>query len=107
MQAAAMQAMPQMPQGQQMPQMTMISQAVEAPTADAPAAAKVAKSDGPRGPALDMSAGLDLALVKTKVMEIALRITQAGEGDIETDTPLMEAGLTSNSAILMRDELSA
>merc|ERR1712217_354836 len=85
----------------------MISQAVEAAPADAPAAAKVAKADGPRGPALDMSAGLDLALVKSKVMEIAARITGADDGEIETDTPLMEAGLTSNSAILMRDELTA
>merc|ERR1719486_380587 len=99
--------MPQGGQAQQMPQMTMITQAAEAPPIDAPAAAKVAKSDGPRGPALDMSAGLDLALVKSKVMEIAARITGADDGEIETDTPLMEAGLTINSAILMRDELSA
>ena len=29
--------------------------------------------------------------------EIALRITGADDGEIEADTPLMEAGLTSNS----------
>eukprot|EP00415_Alexandrium_ostenfeldii_P004136 UN4136 len=39
-------------------------------------------------------------------MDIASRITGAEEGEIEADTPLMEAGLTSNSAILLRDELS-
>merc|ERR1711876_175546 len=69
-------------------------------------AVSVARDRGPRGPALDVSAGLDLAVVKNKVLEIASRITGAEEGEIESDTPLMEAGLTSNSAILMRDELT-
>lgn len=58
-----------------------------------------------RGPLLDVSAGLDLPMVKGKVLEIAERITGAEDGEIEADTPLMEAGLTSNSAILLRDEL--
>merc|ERR1719220_1938454 len=69
-------------------------------------AQSVARDRGPRGPALDVSGGLDLATVKNKVLEIAARITGAEEGEIEADTPLMEAGLTSNSAILLRDELS-
>merc|ERR1711948_194470 len=56
--------------------------------------------------ALDVSAGLELGMVKNKVLEIAARITGAEDGEIEADTPLMEAGLTSNSAILLRDELS-
>merc|ERR1712228_257028 len=70
-------------------------------------AVSVARTDRPRGAALDVSAGLELGMVKNKVLEIAARITGADDGEIETDTPLMEAGLTSNSAILMRDELSA
>lgn len=37
-----------------------------------------------------------------QVKEIALRITGADEGEIEADTPLMEAGLTSNSVFWPR-----
>merc|ERR1712187_91665 len=69
-------------------------------------AVSVARTDRPRGAALDVSAGLELGMVKNKVLEIAARITGAEDGEIESDTPLMEAGLTSNSAILLRDELS-
>jgi tetratricopeptide (TPR) repeat protein len=69
-------------------------------------AQSVAREAGPRGPALDLSAGLDTAVIRNKVLEIAVRITGAEDGEIEVDTPLMEAGLTSNSAILLRDELS-
>ena len=35
----------------------------------------------------------------SQVKEIALRITGADDGEIEADTPLMEAGLTSNSVV--------
>lgn len=76
---------------------------------DAPPEAAVAKqapARGPAGPALDVKAGLSLDVITNKVKEIALRITGADDGEIEADTPLMEAGLTSNSAILMRDEIS-
>merc|ERR1719195_29637 len=66
----------------------------------------VARVERERGAALDVSAGLDEAIVKAKVLEIATRITGAEDGEIEADTPLMEAGLTSTSAILLRDELS-
>merc|ERR1712187_654050 len=66
----------------------------------------LARMDRERTAALDVSAGLDTAMVKNKVLEIASRITGAEDGEIEADTPLMEAGLTSNSAILLRDELS-
>lgn len=59
-----------------------------------------------RGLVLDLSAGVEEAAVRAKVLEIAGRITGAEDGEIEADTPLMEAGLTSNSAILLRDELS-
>lgn len=65
----------------------------------------IAKRDYKRGPALDRSAMLDESVVKQKIIEIAMRITNADEGDIEADTPLMEAGLTSASAIILRDEL--
>merc|ERR1711979_177502 len=68
--------------------------------------ASLARPERERGPALDLSAGLDTTVVRAKVMDIASRITGAEEGEIEADTPLMEAGLTSNSAILLRDELS-
>mmetsp|Transcript_17190 Transcript_17190/g.21145 ORF Transcript_17190/g.21145 Transcript_17190/m.21145 type:complete len:154 (-) Transcript_17190:50-511(-) len=75
---------------------------------DGPPEAAVAKPvpRGPAGPALDVKSGLSLEVVTGKVKEIALRITGADDGEIEADTPLMEAGLTSNSAIIMRDELS-
>merc|ERR1711972_25850 len=63
-------------------------------------------SRGPSGPALDVKSGLSLDVVKSKVLEIAMRITGADDDEIQADTPLMEAGLTSNSAILMRDELT-
>jgi len=70
------------------------------------AVAKQAPVRGPSGPALDVKAGLSIEVVTNKVKDIALRITGADDGEIEADTPLMEAGLTSNSAILMRDEIS-
>lgn len=69
-------------------------------------ATSVARQEKARGPALDVSGGLELTVVRNKVLEIAARITGAEDGEIEADTPLMEAGLTSNSAILLRDELS-
>mmetsp|Transcript_59282 Transcript_59282/g.150097 ORF Transcript_59282/g.150097 Transcript_59282/m.150097 type:complete len:787 (+) Transcript_59282:276-2636(+) len=70
-------------------------------------AVSLARQDRERGPALDLSAGVDAAQIKSKVMQIAERITGAEDGEIDADTPLMEAGLTSNSAIILRDELSA
>lgn len=104
----AMMAAPQMMQQPQqgMPQMQMLSQPIEAPQDMPQQATSVARVERERGAALDMSAGLDLVAVKGKVLEIASRITGADDGEIELDTPLMEAGLTSNSAILMRDELA-
>merc|ERR1719412_2922626 len=74
---------------------------------DMPAAiASGARTERERGAALDLSGGADPAVIKAKVMEIALRITGAEDGEIDADTPLMEAGLTSNSALILRDELS-
>mmetsp|Transcript_63559 Transcript_63559/g.165003 ORF Transcript_63559/g.165003 Transcript_63559/m.165003 type:complete len:810 (-) Transcript_63559:158-2587(-) len=66
-------------------------------------ATSVAKA---KGPALDL-ANMNEETVKARVMEIAIRVTGAEDDELEADTPLMEAGLTSNSAILLRDELSA
>jgi len=57
------------------------------------------------GSPLAVSAGMDSGVVRNKISEIAGAII--GDTDeIEADTPLMEAGLTSNSAVLLRDELS-
>lgn len=64
----------------------------------------VPRPAGPRGPALDL-ANIDEAAVQAKLLDIAVRVSGAEDGEIEADTPLMEAGLTSNSAILLRDEL--
>lgn len=65
----------------------------------------VPRESGPRGPALDL-ANVDEDAIRSKITDIAIRISGAEDDEIESDTPLMEAGLTSNSAILLRDELS-
>jgi len=57
------------------------------------------------GAPLELSAGMDPAIIRNKVAELAGAIIGDTE-DLEVDTPLMEAGLTSNSAVLLRDELS-
>merc|ERR1712061_245152 len=96
------------PQQQYQPGMQMmpIQQQQQYDAGPADAGTSVARPTGPRGPALDLSGGVSEEMVKSKVLEIAVRITGAEDGEIEFDTPLMEAGLTSNSAILMRDELT-
>eukprot|EP00930_Biecheleria_cincta_P083907 TRINITY_DN7340_c0_g3_i1.p1 TRINITY_DN7340_c0_g3~~TRINITY_DN7340_c0_g3_i1.p1 ORF type:complete len:816 (-),score=214.10 TRINITY_DN7340_c0_g3_i1:128-2374(-) len=93
------------PQGPSVFEQAAQKAAAEAGQAGAPGT--VAISRGPSGPALDVSAGLTVDMVKSKVLEIAMRITGSEDDEIQADTPLMEAGLTSNSAILMRDEMSA
>jgi tetratricopeptide (TPR) repeat protein len=95
----------QAPQGPSVFEQAAAQAAADAGKASAPGT--VAISRGPSGPALDVSAGLTVDVVKSKVLEIAMRITGAEDDEIQADTPLMEAGLTSNSAILMRDELGA
>merc|ERR1712216_731749 len=92
-----------MPQG--MPQMQMVNFG-QGGGYDDGGGQSVARVEREKGAALDLSQGLDTVMVKNKLLEISLRITGAEDGEIEFDTPLMEAGLTSNSAILMRDELS-
>merc|ERR1719409_1505148 len=72
--------------------------------AAAPGQAAVAKR-GPGATALDVSGGLTVDIVSAKIKEVAMGIIGDDE-DIEVDTPLMQAGLTSNTAVLLRDEMS-
>lgn len=58
----------------------------------------------PTGPALDIK-NLHPDLVKKKILEVALSLIGGDEEDIEADTPLMEAGLTSTMAVGLSDEL--
>merc|ERR1719454_979333 len=54
---------------------------------------------------LDVSAGMTVESVSAKIKEVAMGII-GDEEDIEVDTPLMQAGLTSNTAVLPRDEMT-
>merc|ERR1719436_574363 len=51
---------------------------------------------------LDLSGGVDAGMVKNQIMETAKGLVGYDE-DIEFDAPLMESGLTSNTAVLLRD----
>merc|ERR1719254_452973 len=91
-------------QGGGMPQM----QQAPAPDAGGDMPTTLATSAAPRdrtASPLQMTKGMDIAVVKTKIQEVASSII-GDVDDIEADTPLMEAGLTSNSAVLLRDELT-
>merc|ERR1711988_1808376 len=44
-------------------------------------------------------------VVAAKIKEVALAIIGEDADEVEADTPLMEAGLTSSTAVVMRDEL--
>jgi hypothetical protein len=55
--------------------------------------------------AIDLSAGLQPAVIKGQITEIAKGLIGEDE-EIELDAPLMESGLTSNTAVLLRDALS-
>merc|ERR1711879_576698 len=57
------------------------------------------------GSPLTVSAGMDAGIVRQKILDIATQISGDEEG-IDADMPLMQAGLTSNTAVLLRDELS-
>ncbi|CAJ1329725.1 unnamed protein product [Effrenium voratum] len=70
---------------------------------EAPGEARVARSR-PSGPALDVK-NLRPELVQKKIMEVALALTGAPEDEIQIDTPLMEAGVTSTMAVGLSDEL--
>lgn len=56
------------------------------------------------GNALDM-ANLSEEIVIVKIKEVALAIIGEDEDEVELDTPLMEAGMTSSTAVIFRDEL--
>lgn len=83
------------PSGQSQPQMAQM--------APAPGQAIVPKT-GMAGK-LDISAGITFEIVSAKIKEVAMGIIGDDE-DIEVDMPLMQAGLTSNTAVLLRDEMS-
>merc|ERR1719254_192947 len=83
-------------------QMTPLPQQTDAPAAEASQAAgggyeaKLVK--------LDTSSVLEMGAVKTQITEITKGII-GYDDDIEADMPLMESGLTSNTAVLLRDAL--
>ena len=52
-----------------------------------------------------VATGMDVATIKSKITSVAA-VIMGGEDDFEVDTPLMEAGLTSNTAVMLRDELT-
>jgi len=54
---------------------------------------------------LDLGGVLEMSVVKTQILEITKGVI-GYDDDIEADVPLMEAGLTSNTAVLLRDSLS-
>jgi len=57
------------------------------------------------GAAITLTSGMDPKIVSDKITQIAKDIIGDGE-DIELDTPLMQAGITSNTAVILRDSLS-
>merc|ERR1712060_432754 len=56
------------------------------------------------GNVLDTSKGISRDLVNAKVKEIVLSLI-GDDDDLEDDLPLMSAGLTSNSAVLLVDAI--
>jgi len=78
----------------------------QAQVAVAPAAAEAAPivRKGGTASAIDVSQGLSVEVLSSKIKEVAMGIIGDDE-DIEADTPLMQAGLTSNTAVLLRDEM--
>jgi len=54
---------------------------------------------------LDLGAGLSPDLLRNQISEVAKGLIGFDE-DIEIDMPLMESGLTSNTAVLLRDALT-
>merc|ERR1712087_186586 len=54
---------------------------------------------------LDIGAGLSPDILRNQISEVAKGLIGFDE-DIEIDMPLMESGLTSNTAVLLRDALT-
>merc|ERR1711879_1125411 len=75
------------------------------PPEAAPAGGGAVARTGGTGSKLQLSSGIAKETVVKKINEVAMGIIGDGEA-IEEDTPLMQAGLTSNTAVLLRDELS-
>merc|ERR1712032_600905 len=68
--------------------------------------AQVAKRE--RGDVVGGSALADMHLVQQKITWVAKGIIGMEPGEeLDGDTPFMEAGMTSNTAVLLRDELMA
>eukprot|EP00434_Breviolum_minutum_P020245 symbB.v1.2.017853.t1/scaffold1401.1/size121277/6 len=65
------------------------------------AAAAGAASAGPAVPK-----GLDPMMVQQKLMTVVEQVSGGGEDEVHLDTPLMESGLDSLSAVAFRNELS-
>jgi tetratricopeptide (TPR) repeat protein len=84
-----------------MPAPTKAPQAAAAPKDEAKAAPVAAR----KGDKLMVSAGMDAGIVRAKILDIAVSII-GDEDSIDADEPLMSAGLTSNTAVVLRDELS-
>lgn len=79
-------------------------QQADAPVEEAaPVAARAVQRS--TGPALDM-ASITPEAVMAKVRDIVSAVTGTELEEIDTETPLMEAGLTSSSAIVMQETLS-
>lgn len=82
----------------------------------APAAAAAAPPDAGGGHVaktgvagkLDLSSGVNAETVIKTIRDVATGIIGDDDGEeIEADTPLMQAGLTSNTAVLLRDEMNS
>merc|ERR1712187_91689 len=97
--AAARQAQQQAPQGLQM---TPLQQQAAAPEEQASAAAPGYEAKLVK---MDLTGGLTAVTVKAQIAEVAKGLIGFDE-EIEYDMPLMESGLTSNTAVLLRDSLS-
>merc|ERR1719321_1553770 len=55
--------------------------------------------------ALSAEAALDEEMVRGKIQEVAMDLMGLDE-QLELDTPFMQAGLTSNTSVLLRDKLT-
>merc|ERR1719498_970386 len=99
--------MPMMPMGMPMPQMPMPQMPKKMPAASAAAAPEAAA--GKSAVAVKSSGALttltDKSVIEAKIKDIAVQIIGDDDG-VDADIPLMQAGLTSNTAVMLRDELS-
>merc|ERR1711957_671506 len=91
--------MPQM----QMPTLPKMAAALAPTPSQAPAGQKAAVAINREGGPLTVLT--DSTVIQAKIKEIAVQIIGGDEG-VDADIPLMQAGLTSNTAVLLRDELS-